>query len=156
MAVHPIPDGYTTVTPYIYVRGCAAALDFYKAAFGATELMRFSMPDGSVAHAEIQIGNARIMLGDENPMWGNKSPATLGDASGGICLYVENADKMFAQAMAAGAKEMKPMADQFYGDRSGTVTDPFGHHWTIATHIEDVSVEEMHKRMEAWTKNPSA
>jgi PhnB protein len=149
MAVKPIPDGYHTLTPYFTVRNGAAALEFYKRAFGAVEVMRFEMPGGGIAHAEIQIGDSRLMFGDENPDFGNKSPQSLGGTPGGLCLYVSDCDAVFAKALAAGATVMKPMADQFYGDRSGTVIDPFGHAWTIATHKEDVSVEEMQARMAA-------
>jgi PhnB protein len=149
MAVKPIPDGYHTVTPYLTVRNGAAALEFYKKAFGAVEVMRLDLPGGGVAHAEVQIGDSKVMFADETPEWGNKSPETLGGTAGGLCLYVEDCDAVFAKALAAGATVMKPMADQFYGDRSGTVSDPFGHAWTIATHKENVSVEEMHARMAA-------
>lgn len=152
MAVHWKPDGYHTVTPYITVRGAAAALEFYKTALGATEVMRFDMPDGSVAHAEIQIGDSKVMLGDENPDFGNKSPQALGGTAGGMCVYVADCDAVFNKAVAAGATVMKPLADQFYGDRSGTVIDPFGHAWTLATHIEDVTEEEMQKRMAAMAQ----
>ena len=152
MPVKPIPDGYHTATPYLIIRGAAAALDFYKKAFGATELMRFDAPDGRIGHAEIQIGDSRVMFGDENPEFGNKSPQTLGGTPCGLCLYVPDCDAVFAKALAAGATVMKPMADQFYGDRSGTVIDPFGHAWTIATHKEDVSLEEMQARMAAMMK----
>lgn len=149
MSVKPIPDGYHTITPYITVRSAVAALDFYKTAFGAVEIMRFEMPGGGVAHAEIQIGDSKVMLGDENPDFGNKSPQTLGGTPGGLCIYVADCDAVFAKALAAGATVMKPMADQFYGDRSGTVIDPFGHAWTIATHKEDVSIDEMKARLAA-------
>jgi PhnB protein len=147
MAVKPIPDGYYTVTPYLIIKGASEALSFYKKAFNATELVRMEGPPGKIGHAEIQIGNSRIMLADEALEMGAKSPATLGGAAVGLCLYVEDADAMFKQAIAAGAKEERPMKDQFYGDRSGTVRDPFGHQWTIATHTEDVSPEEMERRM---------
>ncbi len=149
MSVKPVPDGYHTVTPYITVRNAAAALEFYKEAFGAVEVMRFDMPGGGIAHAEIQIGDSKVMLGDENPQWGNKSPQTLGGTAGGLCVYVEDCDAVYEKALAAGATVMKPLADQFYGDRSGTVIDPFGHAWTIATHKEDVSLDEMKRRMAA-------
>ncbi|OWK36601.1 VOC family protein [Fimbriiglobus ruber] len=152
MSVKPIPDGYHTVTPYLYVHDTAAAIDFYVKAFGATEVMRMPGPGGSVVHAEIQIGTSRVMMADENPEWGNKSPRTLGGTSAGYCLYVEDADAVFARAVAAGATVKRPMADQFYGDRSGTVTDPFGQMWTIATHTEDLSPEEMQARMDAMMK----
>ncbi|HET6576661.1 MAG TPA: VOC family protein [Fimbriiglobus sp.] len=156
MTVKPIPDGYHTVTPYFTVRNAAAALEFYKKAFGAVELMRFDMPDGGVAHAEIQIGDSKVMFGDECPVMGNKSPQSLGGTTGGLCIYVANCDAMFAKALATGATVMKPMADQFYGDRSGTVIDPFGHAWTIATHKEDVSLDEMKARMAALMQPQAA
>jgi PhnB protein len=146
MPVSHIPAGYHTITPYITVRGGVKALEFYKQAFGATEIMRFQAPDGSIAHAEIEIGGSRVMLGDEMPAWGNRGPETLGGASGGLMIYLPNVDAAFARAIAAGAKEFKPVQDQFYGDRSGTVIDPFGHVWTLSTHIEDVSMDEMHRR----------
>jgi PhnB protein len=146
MPVSPIPVGYHAVTPYITVRGGAKAIEFYKQAFGAVEVMRFAMPDGTVAHAEIKIGDSHIMLADEMPAFGNRGPESLGGASGGLMIYLPNVDEAFARAVAAGAKVFKPVEDQFYGDRSGTVTDPFGHVWTLSTHIEDVSAEEMHRR----------
>jgi PhnB protein len=149
MAVKPIPDGYYTATPYLIVKGAARALDFYKQAFGAEELMRFPMPDGKVGHAEIKIGNSPIMLADEFPEMGHKSPESLGGSPVSIMLYVPDVDKTFAQALKAGGKELQPLKDQFYGDRSGTLTDPFGHVWTVSTHKEDVSPEEMDKRHKA-------
>ena len=147
MPVGHVAPGYHTVTPYITVRGGAKAIEFYKQAFGAAEVMRFEGPGGVVAHAEIEVGGSRIMLADEMPEWGNRGPDTLGGASGGLCVFVPNVDEAFARAVAAGAKVFKPVTDQFYGDRSGTVIDPFGHVWTLATHIEDVSVEEMQRRL---------
>lgn len=150
MAVKPIPDGYHSVTPYIYVRGAADAIAFYEKAFGAVELMRLPMPGGMIGHAEIRIGDSVVMLSDEMPEWGNKSPQTLGGTSAGLMVYVPNVDALFAQAVAAGASVHKPLADQFYGDRSGSVLDPYGHNWTIATHTEDVPHEEMAARMDAW------
>jgi PhnB protein len=152
MAVKPIPEGYHTVTPYLIVNDAAAALEFYKKAFGAKELMRFPGPGGKILHAEIKIGDSPIMLGDENPGMGAQSPQSLGGTPVGICIYVADVDKLAAQAVAAGAKVVYPVKDQFYGDRSGTFTDPFGHKWTIATHKEDVSSEEMTKRMAAAMK----
>jgi PhnB protein len=152
MAVNPIPDGYYTVTPYLYVRGAARALEFYKKAFGAIELMRFADPSGRVGHAEIKIGNSPIMLADEFPEMGVRGPQSIGGTSSSIVLYVEDVDARFAQAVAAGATVLRPLKDQFYGDRSGSVTDPFGHVWTLATHKEDVSMEEMQKRSEAAMK----
>jgi PhnB protein len=152
MAVPAIPEGYHTATPYLVVRGAAAAIDFYKRALGATELMRMDGPGGKVMHAEIKIGNSPIMLADEAPERGARSPQTLGGSPVGILLYVNDVDARFAQAVAAGAKVRYPVKDQFYGDRSGTVDDPFGHVWIIATHKEDVSPEEMRKRSEAFMK----
>lgn len=150
MAVKPIPDGYHSVTPYLYVRGAADAIAFYEKAFGAVELMRLPMPGGVIGHAEIRIGDSVVMLADEMPEWGNKSPQTLGGTSAGLMVYVPDVDAVFARAVAAGASVHKPLADQFYGDRSGSVLDPFGHNWTIATHTEDVPHEEMAARMDAW------
>jgi PhnB protein len=152
MAVKPIPEGYHTVTPYLIVRGGVAALEFYKKAFGAKELFRMPMPDGRLGHAEIKIGDSPVMLADECPEMQAVGPQTLKGSPVGICLYVENADVVYNQAIAAGATVDKPIQDQFYGDRSGTVKDPFGHKWTIATHKEDVSMEEMGRRMAAMQK----
>ncbi len=151
----PIPDGYHTLTPYLIVRGGVAALEFYIAAFGAKERLRLTMPGGAIAHAEMTIGDSAFMLGEEMTEWGSKSPATLGGTPCGFCLYVEDCDAAFARAIAAGATVKRPLADQFYGDRSGTVTDPFGHDWTLATHKEDVPAAEMQSRMEQWMQaNP--
>ena len=152
MPVNPIPEGYHSVTPYLIVKGAAEAIEFYKTAFGATELMRFEGPGGTIAHAEIKIGNSPVMLGEECPAWGAVAPQAGGTTPVGIMIYVENADAMFAEAVEAGATVKKPLQDQFYGDRSGTITDPWGHQWTISTHIEDVSAEEMQRRMEAMRK----
>jgi len=152
MAVKPIPDGYYTVTPYLIIKGAADALEFYKKAFGAKEVVRMCGPDGKVMHAEIKIGNSMIMLGEENPERGARSPKTLGGSPVGILLYVENVDALAQQAIAAGAKVVQPVQDQFYGDRAGTVEDPFGHVWTISTHKEDVPPDEMKRRMEAFAK----
>jgi PhnB protein len=151
--VQAIPDGYHTVTPYLSLKGAGAALDFYQRAFGAKELFRLELPDGRIAHAELQIGNSRLMLADEMPGMPDyaKSPATLGGTSSGYCLYVEDVDADFQRAVAAGAKVKRPVTNQFYGDRTGTLEDPFGHLWTIATHIEDVSPDEARKRMAAMT-----
>lgn len=151
MSASHVAPGYHTITPYITVRGAAKAIEFYKAAFGATEVMRFEMP-GVVAHAEIEIAGSRVMLADEMPEWGNRGPQTLGGASGGLCVFVPDVDATVAKAVAAGATVLKPVMDQFYGDRSGTVTDPFGQVWTFATHIEDVSAEEMQRRFAAFAR----
>jgi PhnB protein len=150
MAVQPIPAGYHTVTPYLIVSGAEKALEFYKSGLGATEVMRMADPSGKVMHAEIKIGDSMIMLADEFPEMGAKSPLTIGGSPVGICLYVEDVDARFQQAIAAGAKEERPVKDQFYGDRSGTLRDPFGHQWTIATHKEDLTPEEIGKRAQEW------
>lgn len=142
-----IPDGYHSATPYLYIRGAAKAIDFYKNVFSATEMMRMSRPDGKIAHAEIRIGDSVIMLADENPAIGATSPQAAGATTVGMMIYVKDSDSVFKKAVAAGAKEHRPMADQFYGDRSGSVVDPFGHQWNISTHVEDVTPEEMKARM---------
>jgi len=147
--VKPIPEGYHTATPYLIVRDAARAIEFYKKAFGAMELMRMADPSGKIGHAEIKIGDSPIMLADEVPGMGHRSPESLGGSPVSILLYVEDVDAVFNQAVAAGAKVQRPLADQFYGDRTGGVTDPFGHVWYVATHKEDVSPEEMRKRAAA-------
>ena len=147
--VKPIPEGYHTATPYLIVKDAARAIEFYKKAFGATELMRMSGPGGKIGHAEIKIGDSPIMLADEVPGMGFRSPESLGGSPISILLYVEDVDVVFSEALDAGAKVQRPVADQFYGDRTGGVTDPFGHVWYIATHKEDVSPEEMKKRAAA-------
>jgi PhnB protein len=154
MAVKPIPEGYHTVTPYLIVKDAAGAIDFYKKALGATEIMRFAGPNGKVGHAEVKIGDSRVMLADEFPEMGAVSPQSIGGTPVGLCLYVKDVDALSKQAIAAGAKVVRPVQDQFYGDRSGTFEDPYGHKWTIATHKEDVSPEEMKKRMEAAMQKP--
>jgi PhnB protein len=154
MPVKPIPDGYHTATPYLIVNGGAAALEFYRKAFGAEERMRCPMPDGRMGHAEIQIGDSCIMLADEFPEMGAKGPKSLGGSPVGICLYVNDCDASFQRALDAGATVLRPLQDQFYGDRSGTLTDPFGHQWTIATHKEDVSPEEIQRRMKSMGDEP--
>jgi PhnB protein len=152
MAVKPVPDGYHTVTPYLIVHDAAGAIEFYKKAFGARELLRLGGPNGKIGHAEIQIGDSPIMLADEHPEFLARSPKTIGGSPVSICLYVPNVDTLASQAVAAGAKVLRPVKDQFYGDRSGTFEDPFGHTWTIATHKEDLTAEEIGKRMEAMMK----
>lgn len=144
--VKPIPEGYHSVTPYLVIKGAVQALEFYKTAFGATELFRMEH-EGKIGHAEIKIGDSPIMLADEHPDQGHVSPTTLGGSPVGIMIYVDDVDKIFNQAISAGGKEVKPLQDQFYGDRSGTLTDPFGHVWTVATHKEDVTPEEMDRRL---------
>jgi len=146
MAVKAIPDGYHSVTPYLIISGATGAIEYYKKAFGATELMRIDAPGGKIGHAEIKIGDSPIMLADEFPEMGYKSPTTLGGSPVSIMIYVEDVDSVFKQAIAAGGKEQRPVKDQFYGDRSGTLEDPFGHVWHVATHKEDVSAEEMERR----------
>lgn len=145
--VTPVPKGLHTVTPYLIIRNAARAIEFYKKAFGATEVMRFADPrSGKIGHAEIKIGDSSVMLADEYPEMQYRSPQSLGGSSVLMQLYVEDVDALFKQAVAAGAKVLRPVADQFYGDRSGSVTDPFGHLWNIATHKEDLSDEELLKR----------
>ncbi len=156
MAVLSTPEGYHSVTPYLIVKGAAAAIDFYKKSFGASEMMRLGGPDGAIAHAEIKIGDSFVMLADENPQMGFRSPKNLGGTPVSMMIYAPNVDAMFAQAVANGAVVMRPIQDQFYGDRSGSLTDPFGHVWTIATHTEDVPPEEMKRRMEEFTKQMQA
>lgn len=154
--VQAIPTAYAGVTPYLIIRDAARAILFYKKAFGATELMRFPGPDGKIGHAEIKIGEGVVMLADEAPAMGHKSPQTLGGTAISLLFYVPDVDARFAKALAAGGTVTNPLKDQFYGDRSGTLTDPFGHVWTIATHTEDVSGEEMQRRMAAMTPGEKA
>lgn len=145
----PIPEGYHTATPYLIIGGAAAAIEFYKKAFGATELFRFPAPDGKIGHAEIKIGDSPIMLADEYPEMGYKGPQSLGGSPVSLMIYVEDVDTIFNQAVAAGASVKEAVSDKFYGDRIGTLTDPFGHVWHVSTHKEDVSVEEMERRAKA-------
>ena len=146
MHVKPEPEGYRTVTPYLVVDNAAAAIDFYRRAFGAKEIMRMLSPEGKISHAELRIGDSMVMLSDEMPGSETSSPRTLGGTSAGIFLYVEDVDKTFRQATSAGAEVDSPLEDMFWGDRYGKLTDPFGHSWSLATHKEDVSAEEMGKR----------
>jgi PhnB protein len=152
MAAKPIPEGYEGATPYLAVKGAADAIDFYKRAFGATESMRLGEPGGKVGHAEIRIGRAPIMLADEFPDMGVLGPRTLGGSAVTIHVYVEDVDALARRATAAGAKVLRPVADQFYGDRSVWLEDPFGHRWNFATHREDVPPEELHRRAAAQAK----
>jgi len=145
----PIPDGYHTATPYLIIRGAADAIEFYKKAFSATELFRFPTPDGKIGHAEIKIGDSPIMMADECPQMGYNGPQSLGGSPVSIMIYVEDVDTIFNQAVAAGATVKEAVSDKFYGDRIGTLTDPFGHVWHVSTHKEDVSMEEMEKRAKA-------
>jgi PhnB protein len=147
MTVKAQPDGYHSITPYLITHDASAAIEFYKEAFGATELMRLPGPGGKVMHAELKVGDSPFMLADEFPEMGARSPKSFGGSPLSLMIYTADVDKMFAQAIAAGATEKKPLANQFYGDRSGTIEDPSGHSWTIATHIEDVSPEEIDRRL---------
>ncbi len=149
--VKPIPEGYHTATPYLIIKGAATALEFYKTAFGATEMLRMPKPDGRIGHAEIKIGDSIIMLADEHPEIGARSPESYGGSPVTIMLYVEDVDAVFNRAVAAGAKVERPVANQFYGDRTGGIIDPFGHKWYLATHVEDVSTEELVRRANAAT-----
>jgi PhnB protein len=146
--VRPIPDGYHTATPYLIVHDAAQAIDYYKRGFGATEVMRFEH-EGKIAHAEVQIGDSRVMLGDEVPAMGIKSARSIGGSPVGIHLYVDDVDRLVAQAVAAGGTVDRPVQDMFYGDRTGSVKDPFGIAWHVATHKEDVSMEELQRRAAA-------
>jgi PhnB protein len=152
MAVKPIPDGYHSVTPYLILRDAGKAIDFYKRALGATELFRMDAPGGKIGHAEIRIGNSVVMLADEYPDMGHRGPQSIGGSAVSLLVYVEDVDSQFRRAVEAGAKVRQDLKDQFYGDRSGTIEDPFGHIWTIATHKEDLSEEEMSKRAKEYSQ----
>jgi PhnB protein len=147
MATKPIPDGASTVSPYLMIRGATQAIAFYQKVFGAIVRLKMDGPAGIIMHAELQIGNSNIMLADENPEHGNFGPAKFGGSPIALALYVTDVDAVFAKALAAGARQYRPLANQFYGDRSGSVIDPFGHLWHLSTHIEDVTPEEMKNRM---------
>jgi len=149
MSVKPIPEGYHSVTPYLIVRGAAAAIDYYTKAFGAKELFRFPAPDGKIGHAEIKIGDAPIMIADEYPDMGYNGPQSLGGSPVSLMIYVEDVDTVFNRAVESGGTVKEALQDKFYGDRIGTVVDPFGHIWHVATHKEDVSMEEMERRAKA-------
>jgi PhnB protein len=155
MAVKPIPEGYHSVTPYLIVRGGSDAIEFYTKAFGATELFRFPAPDGKIGHAEIKIGDSQIMLADEYPEMGHKGPQSIGGSPVSLMIYVEDVDTVFNRAIEAGGTVKEAVQDKFYGDRTGTVVDPFGHVWHIATHKEDISMEEMERRAKAASKAAS-
>jgi PhnB protein len=155
MPVQSIPPGFHSVTPYLYIRNAAEALDFYKRALNATELFRLPAPDGKIMHAEIKIGDSIIMLADEFPEMNACSPQHYGGSAVGLMVYCENVDALFAQALSAGGKEFRPIQNQFYGDRSGTFLDPFGHQWTLSTHVEDVSPEEIDRRFSAMMQQQS-
>jgi len=147
--IKPIPKGYHAVTPYLSVQGAAGAIAFYKKVFGAKEIMRMLGPGGTIGHAEIQVGDSRIMLADEFPEMNFRSPRSVGGTPVNIHLYVPDVDKVAKKAVAAGAKSLRPVADQFYGDRSGALEDPFGHVWHVATHIKDIPMKELKKRAAA-------
>ena len=144
--VKPIPEGYHSVTPYLIIRDAARAIDFYKRALGATEVFRMEAPGGKIGHAEIRIGDSVVMLADEYPDMGYRGPQSIGGSAVSLMVYVEDVDTQFRRAVESGAKVRQELKDQFYGDRSGTIEDPFGHVWTLATHKEDLSEEEMTRR----------
>jgi PhnB protein len=154
--INPIPAGYHNVIPYLSMKNADKAIEFYKNVFNAKEIGRITMPGGIIGHAELQVGDSRIMIAEEMPDWGNKGPETLGGSCVVICLYVEDVDKVYKKAIENGARvdnNMEPR-DQFYGDRTGSLVDPFGHKWSIATHIEDVSFEEMQRRSDNMFAQP--
>jgi PhnB protein len=146
------PPGYHSVTPYLSLRDAKSALDFYARAFGAELVLKLDMPDGKIAHAEIRIGDSILMMSEENPDWGNLSPLALNGSPVSLMVYVPDVDAAFARALAAGAEQVRPVEDQFYGDRTGTLRDPYGYQWSLGTHIEDVSTEEAQRRMEAMLR----
>ena len=150
--VKPVPDGYHSATPYLIVDGAARAIEFYKRAFDAKELLRIPAPGDLIGHAEIKVGDSVIMLADEPPDMHARGPQHYGGSPVSILLYVDDVDALFKQAIAAGGTETRPVKDQFYGDRSGSLTDPFGHCWHLSTHTEDVSMEELNRRMAALAK----
>ena len=145
-AVKPIPEGYPQVTPYLVVEGAEAAIEFYGKVFGATERMRLPGPDGTIGHAELQLGDSLIMVADEAPQFGLRGPRAIGGTPVTISVYVEDVDGVVERAVQAGATLLRPVEDQFYGDRSGQLEDPFGHRWSVATHVADVSPDEMGRR----------
>lgn len=143
------PPGYHSVTPYLALRDAKAAIDFYTRALGAELVLKLDLPDGRIAHAEIRIGDSVLMLAEENAEWGNRSPQSLGGSPVSLMIYLPDVDAAFDRAIQAGASRVRPVEDQFYGDRSGTLADPYGYQWTLATHVEDVSTEEAQRRMNA-------
>jgi PhnB protein len=145
----PIPEGYPRVTPYLIVDGASAAIEFYTKVLGATERMRMSAPEGRIGHAELEIGDSMVMLADEFPDMGARSPKAIGGTPVSLHVYVEDADRVFDRAIEAGAQPLRSVEDRFYGDRSGEFEDPFGHRWSVATHVEDVPSAEMEKRAAA-------
>ena len=152
MAVKPIPEGYHSITPYLMLKGAASAIEYYKKAFGAEETVRMDGPGGTIGHAELKIGDSVVMMADESPDMGHRGPKSIGGTPVSIVLYVENVDAVWKRALDAGAKTVRPLENQFYGDRMGTLEDPFGHLWSVATHIEDVPPEEMDRRMQEMMK----
>lgn len=148
-AVQKKPEGYHTATPYLTITGAAAAIEYYRRAFGAVEVLRLADPAGGVLHAEVRIGDSVIMLGEDAPQWGVRSPQALGGTACSVMLYVDDVDATYAAALEAGGTPASPVQDQFYGDRSGSLHDPFGHRWIVATHVEDVSPEEIARRAAA-------
>ena len=155
MSVKPIPDGYHTLTPFLTVKDAARAIEFYKQAFGAEERGVMKGPDGKVMHAELKIGDSIIMLADEFPEFGALSPQTSGGAGMGLHIYIDGVDAAFDRAVTAGAQVEMPLAEQFWGDRYGKLKDPFGHHWSIATHTKDLSMDEMKRNMDEAMKHMS-
>ncbi|TVP42158.1 MAG: VOC family protein [Gemmatimonadales bacterium] len=143
----PVPEGYHTITPYLYVKGAAEAIEFYRRAFGAEELFRLEGPGDLIGHAEMRIGDSPFMLSDEFEAWENRSPLSLGGSAGLMMVYVADVDAAFARALEAGATQVRPPENHFYGDRAGTLEDPFGHRWTLSTHVEDVPPDVMSARM---------
>ncbi|EKE69877.1 VOC family protein [Gallaecimonas xiamenensis] len=153
MSVNAIPEGYHSLTPYLVVSDAAGAIDFYQRAFGAELVMRLDIPGTQqVAHAELKFGDSHLMLSEENPDWNSISPATLGGTPLSLMFYVPNVDSAFARALEAGASQLMPVQNQFYGDRAGTLKDPYGHQWTLGTHVEDVGLQELSDRMAAMFK----
>lgn len=153
MSVNPVPEDYPRVTPYLCVDGAAAAIDFYVSVLGATERMRMPAPGGKIGHAELQLGNSIIMLADEFPEMGFRSPKAVGDTPVTLHVYVEDVDSVFADALAKGARELRAVKNEFYGDRTGQFEDPFGHRWSVASHVEDIPEEEMAKRAKEAMQN---
>jgi PhnB protein len=153
--VNPIPQGYHSITPYLIVKDAKKALEFYQKAFGAKEIYRMETPNGMIGHCEFQIGDSKIMMADEFPDMGAKAPASEGGKPFSLLIYVENVDQVFDRAVKAGAKVLRPLKNEFYGDRMGTLQDPFGHNWNLGMHVEDVSPEEMKIRAEKmWSQKP--
>lgn len=150
--VQPIPEGYQRVIPYLIINGAGAAIEFYGEVLGATERMRMPAPGGKIGHAELEIGDSIVMLADEHPESGARGPMAYGGSPVSLVVYVEDVDAVFEKATSRGATPVRPVENQFYGDRTGTFDDPFGHRWTVSTHVEDVSPEEIADRMSAFTE----